>query len=241
MKNLIAFLALSLFSQHMMAKSDPPIPQSYVYATSGLNLRATAGTDGQILTVIPFGERVTILDDSTAVERIDWLEGKWVQVSYQGTQGYLFSAYLSDLPILNPEEQFLPYTGMNLTLPLIDWINLSFEQSRQADTLVLADNVTISSYYEGGHFLTHNDTEYRHRVHVLLRDKTLGEAYNLLRSFLVTDEERLHYDEHAVFIEQDQIIRKIRIELDVPIQLSPTTDGDVMITVTDYHEVTCSH
>lgn len=66
----------------------------YVTATK-LNLRASSNLKSKILTSIPFGKSVEILDNNSKFTTIQGIRGKMVKVKYDNQQGYVFDAYLS--------------------------------------------------------------------------------------------------------------------------------------------------
>ncbi len=59
---------------------------STMYTTLDLNVRSSAGTESEILGTIPEGDSVTLTGRS---------DGNWVEVSYDGTTGYVSSSYLT--------------------------------------------------------------------------------------------------------------------------------------------------
>lgn len=80
--------------------------QSLVYAaetkvtTVALNLRSGPGTGYSILLTMPKGSTVTVLSSS----------GDWSKVTYQGTTGYAYSAYLAT----DAGTRYYTTTGLNL-------------------------------------------------------------------------------------------------------------------------------
>ena len=55
-----------------------------MYTTDTLNLRQSASTEAEIITHVPSGKAVTVLNN----------EGEWYQVQYGDKQGYLKAEYL---------------------------------------------------------------------------------------------------------------------------------------------------
>ena len=66
------------------------------YTLANLNLRGEKSLAGNILTVIPKGERVEVID----------AEEEWTKASYKGLEGYLSTRYLS--------ESKFPWSNLNL-------------------------------------------------------------------------------------------------------------------------------
>lgn len=58
---------------------------SMMYATGGVNVRSSAGVEGDILGTLQVGEGVTVTGNR---------EGNWVEVSYNGQTGYVSQNYL---------------------------------------------------------------------------------------------------------------------------------------------------
>ncbi|CAN5229627.1 hypothetical protein BH23BAC1_BH23BAC1_28950 [soil metagenome] len=79
MKYLLCLLIIITFSGGIMA-------QSYkVQSTGGLNLRESSGKDGKIISTLPPGAQVTVIDKSN---------DKWWKVKFEGKTGYVSSEFL---------------------------------------------------------------------------------------------------------------------------------------------------
>ena len=66
------------------------------YTLANLNLRGEKSLQGNVLTVIPKGERVEVMD----------IDEEWTKCSYKGLEGYLSTSYLS--------QSKFPWTNLNL-------------------------------------------------------------------------------------------------------------------------------
>ncbi len=64
MKNLICILIISFASFAANGNIDPNAETQNVLALSGLKLRATPDLSGQLLKVIPFGERIEVIENT---------------------------------------------------------------------------------------------------------------------------------------------------------------------------------
>lgn len=60
---------------------------SMMYATGGVNVRSSAGVEGDILGTLQVGEGVTVTGNS---------EGNWIEVTYNGQTGYVSGNYLQN-------------------------------------------------------------------------------------------------------------------------------------------------
>jgi uncharacterized protein YraI len=76
------------------SESKPPEPAyAYVTANGGLRLRFGPGTNFEVLTTIPDGTRISLLDSV----------GAWVRTEYDGKDGWVSAEYLTDA---EPAEQY---------------------------------------------------------------------------------------------------------------------------------------
>jgi len=235
MKNLIAFLILTVSSNFLMADIEPTLSTKYIYAYSGLKLRATPGSDGQVLKVIPYGDKVTILENSEKEDLIEWMSGHWVLVSHDGTEGYLFEGFISDMPI--PEYKFeMTQNDLDLTYPLLAWAEYHFDETRTSDTL-LTDNLDrITQYLENGIIVSRRDNPYDFKVTMELPETKLEEAYNLVKSMLLTEAERYTFENKSIFIDNlDGDIHRIKVNLEKPLEIRTLANGNTKIIVTAFH------
>lgn len=60
--------------------------ENTMYASGNVNVRSSAGTDGEVLGTIPEGEAVTVTGNT---------DGGWIEVTYNGKTGYISGNYLS--------------------------------------------------------------------------------------------------------------------------------------------------
>ena len=84
----------------------------WIYPQSGLKLRSKPGLRSKVLTVIPYGERVQVLEYGTNKETIDKVVGRWARVQWmrpgqeKKMEGWVFSHYLS-----KTRPRLIEYTG----------------------------------------------------------------------------------------------------------------------------------
>jgi hypothetical protein len=77
----------------------------YVSAEKGLFLREEAKTTGKKIVLIPFKEKVDVIEESQTEETIDSISGKWTRVRYKDKEGWAFGGYL--VAVMN--EQLLDF------------------------------------------------------------------------------------------------------------------------------------
>ncbi len=67
----------------------------YSVAKSGLRIRNSPDLKSESIALIPFGEKVEIIDAKEKKTKINNLSGNWMQVEFQHHRGWTFSGYLS--------------------------------------------------------------------------------------------------------------------------------------------------
>jgi hypothetical protein len=90
LKSLFVLVAF-LFAGACLA-ADP----AFVRAVDGLNLRSQAGTTGKIISLLPFGTAVAVLERANDLSEVGGLQGHWARVSCSAGKGWVFDYYLTD-------------------------------------------------------------------------------------------------------------------------------------------------
>ncbi len=92
------FLALILVS--LNAASQQTGSALYVAAKMGLSIREKPGTSAKVLDKIPYGTKITLIDEEGAWEEIvtEGLTGYWRKVKYHNKTGYIVDSYLFPWP-----------------------------------------------------------------------------------------------------------------------------------------------
>ncbi|MBT8234326.1 MAG: SH3 domain-containing protein [Saprospiraceae bacterium] len=236
MKNLICFLFV-VFTSSILFGNTTPEPQSVsVIAFSGLKIRATPGVDGKVLDVVAFGEKVEILEDSEITQTIEWLKGKWIKVAYHNVEGYVFDGFVTKFPI--PTYDFeLTQNDLDIAYPLLAWAENNFDEINSMDTIERANSIKVIQYLEGGIQISREDTDYKFESVVTLPNTKISDGYNLVKSMLLTKNERKVFEDKSVFISnRGNGIDKIKIDVDAPIEIKDIGDGSIKISVVSFHE-----
>ena len=85
-------LLLLLLSGQTFAQSK----KAYVYAPSGLNMRAGSALSSDKIAKANYGDEVTILAPASGSEiTVDNINGRMIKVQYSGKTGYMFDGYLA--------------------------------------------------------------------------------------------------------------------------------------------------
>lgn len=112
MKNNILLLTLLLVSLSDILFAVNPYKAGdslQIFAKTGLRIREAP--NGKVMDVLPYGESVVMLQDqpTTGQQSIDHMNGYWVKVGWNDMEGYVFDAFLSILPAMNPNATDLQY------------------------------------------------------------------------------------------------------------------------------------
>jgi hypothetical protein len=91
---LLAFLALTLIA--IPGVAEPQYHTRIVDSDGGLRLRSSPDLNAAILTVIPNGSEVEVLDEKPDVLAISGKKGKWTKVDTGNGVGWVFGGFLAD-------------------------------------------------------------------------------------------------------------------------------------------------
>jgi len=94
LSGIILFLILS--NNTINATEIIESKDKYAAATTGLNLRLGPDKSSKLISVIPFGTKVTIEKSEGDEIFLDDVYGKWVNIKYGNKTGWIFSGYLCD-------------------------------------------------------------------------------------------------------------------------------------------------
>ncbi len=89
-------------------QKPPEKEEMYIKARSGLALRGGPGVDQPVKTMIPYGDKVTVLEKGIEAHVASGENGYWHKILYNGVTGYAFSAFLSEArpaPADKPAQQ----------------------------------------------------------------------------------------------------------------------------------------
>jgi uncharacterized protein YgiM (DUF1202 family) len=236
MKNIIFLLIASLTLTSLSATTTPEIKTKNVVAFSGLKLRIAPGLDQQVLMVVPYGEQVTILEETDIALSVEWLEGNWTKVEYENTEGYIFNGFLTDFPI--PSNDFeLTQNDLQLTYPLLAWTEFHFDQVQNPDTISKKDFQKVIQYLEEGKVLTREENNAYFKSTLKIKNGQISDAYNLLKGMLLTKKEREEFTNNSVFISDTEgEIYRIKINLLSPVNIKKEKNGDVTISSISFHQ-----
>jgi hypothetical protein len=235
MKNLICILIISLTALSLSAATTPEPNTKNVVAFSGLKLRVGPGLDQPVLSVIPYGEQIEIIQDTEKSISVEWLEGKWTKVKFENTEGYIFDGFVTDFPI--PYFDFeLSQNDLQLAYPLLAYTEYHFDQIANPDTLSKNNYEKITQHMEGGKTLVREESSAFFKSTLTIENGKISDAYNLAKSMLLTKSEREEFVNNSVFLSDNEgEIYRIKINLLSPINIKKERNGDVTISAVSFH------
>jgi len=224
MKKII-MLILAFTSLEFQAVASTFQEPQKVIALSGVKMRTAPSLSAKLVKIVGYGEEIHIIDTVQGIQRIEWLEGHWVKGKVDGREGYVFNGFLSSLPIPMDEYE-LTSRDADAAYPIISWTENNFNLISKADTIQGEDYLKEVQYFEDGIILTKKESIYSFDVALHIPGIRLGDAYNLLRSTMLTRTERELFEENTLFIKnREDNIDKVTIDIDAPIEIIKTHDG----------------
>ncbi len=164
------------------------------------------------------------------------MSGHRIKIKYQGLEGYVFDGFTSDLPV--PMLEFeLTQDDLDLTYPLLAWAEYHFDPIGTADTIQNEHLYRLIQHLEDGILLRREDSDYHFKASIIIPETKISEAYNFLRSMLLTKYERKSFNANSVFVSNSiGEIDKIKVNLESPVEIKQLADKSVKISVITFHE-----
>jgi uncharacterized protein YgiM (DUF1202 family) len=151
MKTLALAIFLSLSFQCLLAQDSI----WYVAAKNGLSLRTDPSLSGKVITKLPYGEKITIIEYvyDTSVIVLEGFESEWISVSANGKHGYVASAFLLSSPpprnnVKTIKEYLDQVSKQVCSVKYGEW-NENAEEKYDAKTRTLYKNGSVASTEEG--------------------------------------------------------------------------------------------
>jgi len=205
----------------------------YVTAPSGLTLREAPNVNARIIEIIPFGESISVvIEESVEMEsqRIDWIDGQWIKVSFEGEEGFVFDGFLSHLPV--PVLDFeLVDSDLNFTYAFHSWMDYRFTEVLAPDTIQREDEfVRVIHHFESDQQLIERDGATFYMVDATLTDVRLTDVYHILLSMMPSKINRKYVEDQSIFIEdEDGELEQIKLMLPNPVKIIKKNNGTVNI------------
>ncbi len=208
-----------------------------VSAESGLKMRSAPGMDGRLLQVIPFGETVKVVSTNSEInEQIEWVEGNWIEVEYEGVSGYVFDGFLNKLATPSYDFEFT-VDDLDLIYPLMAWTEYRYTDTKAPDTIFQGTVTKLIQPMTEGTVLKKFDDPYLFKVEVELEDIRIMDAYQLLHSMCSQKYEKQSYKNNSIFINDNYgQVERIQVNIDHPVEIKKLKNGKVRITVKSYNQ-----
>lgn len=179
MKKLVVIL-VSLIGLQAVAQDNPKFLN--VMAVNGLNMRSQPDEHARVVTKVPYGKQVELLERTEIELQLGWITDHWYKVRFRGREGFIFGGYLASLPTPTVET----IVSLSDILPTYCFRNLkqegstihATERTRNGDTL----HYSLLKY-SGGMELELESHSDRKNTKLLL-PASVQETYVLLEALL---------------------------------------------------------
>ena len=200
-----------------------------VFAPSGIKLRAMPSTEAEILDIVHYGDVVTVINSFEFAEdkkdRIDWIDGHWILVEYQGIAGYLFDGFLSNLDFPGTEAE-LKNDGYSFAYALGAYFDRNFAFQR------MLDSTESHQIYLLDHGIKvkriHGDASWN--LWIELPEHKISDILNIMRGMIEYRNERTQFEKSLIYIEgADGMVKKVKANLDNPVIIEKKQNGNILV------------
>lgn len=128
MKTLIVLALLFVSCLSFAQDYDANVPytfeigETYYLVADSVNVRKSASTKGDLVTVLPLGTEVKILSQSKTITRLNNFNMYWYEVSFAGKKGYIWGGKIAKTSFRstkNPEIVF--HFGLDIVKIVDEW------------------------------------------------------------------------------------------------------------------------
>ncbi len=205
-----------------------------VVAPSGLKMRATPAMDGEVLYVIPSRSAVVLSNNEMILpveDEIGYMKGSWLYVQYEGQEGYVFDAFLTNLPLPIHEFEMTQF-DLDLIYPLESYMDYHKSDPINTDTMSSKLYSKVIDQYEDGSRMIRKTTMTQYHLKVHMVDADIWDAYHLLIQMTSTRSEMNRLLESASFIaNRNGIVDVIKLDLPDPVIIKMIPTGMVEIEI----------
>lgn len=240
MRHITIIIALFCFCTALVANNPYSSGETLnVVANAGLKMRLTPDLNGELIKVIPYGERVEVLNNNDALksEVLEYVSGNWLLVSYEGQTGYVFDGYLTPLSI--PSYDFeLNMDNIGFMNSLEAYVNYRFISIEVPDTIMGNNGMTkVVQRYNNDAKMTQVYNINYSQIILELSDIRLMDAYHLLISMLADKDQKENFLDHSIFItDTEGQTERININIEEQTIIDKLPNGNVRIRLLRYDE-----
>ena len=200
-----------------------------VYASSGMKLRAFPHKNAEVLDIVRYGDEVQVINtfafSADKADRIDWLDGYWILVEYDGIAGYLFDGYLSVLPFPGSEDEICR-DGYSYVYTLGEYFDRNFIRQQVLDSsdhkivYLLDKGIKVKRILTGDIWT----------LEIEIPQIRINEVLNLMRSMLPDKSSQLQFENALIFIEgPDAKINQIKVNTGDSVTLKKKVNGNLLV------------
>ncbi len=200
-----------------------------VFAGSGLKLRAFPHRNAEVIDIVRYGDQVEVLNTfgftEEKADRVDWLDGHWILVEYDGIAGYLFDGYLSALPFPGSEEEICQ-DGYSYAYTLGAYFDRNFHRHQVLDS----SSHKMIYLLDYGIKVKRIETDQMSTIEIEIPQMGLNEILNLMRTMLPDKSSQFQFENSLIFIEgPDEKIQEIRVNLGDSVTLKKKSNGHILV------------
>ena len=201
----------------------------YNMATSGLYLRSQSKSQSRVITKIPYGSKIKVVELTGVKGKSGWIEDEWLKVEFRGRTGYVFAGYLSEMRA--PEKK---KTSGKLTESLQLFTQHAFVAEKQAVETIEADLLHCYQPFSGE---VEFETETQNGLtsaSLTFPSKDIFDAFILLEAILYWNDELSKLDSLRFVKGQDGKITKIT-DSEGLVRISMVSAEQVQLSLSDSH------
>ncbi len=236
MKKIILIAAMIVLYAQVGMTTNPSMLE--VTAASGLKMRVMPNLESEVLAIIPYSAKVQVVKNELSIEKsmvIDYVSGKWVEVEYDGMQGYVFDGFLSHLPMPEMEWEKTQF-DLDLIHPLETWVDYHGLGYEATDTIASSSMTKIKYSYGNNSIMERMNTPQYYKTRVYVEGARIMDVYHLLNNMLKDKNERKAFSDNTLFIEgKDGQLSRIKVELENPVLIKKSEEG-VWVEIKSYSQ-----
>ena len=231
MKKLFGLFVIVLMNLSVLANHVNIEPTLKVMAKSGLKLRLMPNLSSPIIDIVPYGSELEKTEDFVPLAnklKVNWVEGQWIKVQFNGNVGFVFDGFVSNLNVPLEDNEFSSDID-GLSYALYEWAFNNF-QFEGTDTISNSEFQTTTSSILSGNQLLMYDGNTMTRVEFTIEKIRIMDAYHLLESMMDTRSARSLFKENSIFFKDSSgQLNKIKIGQD-QIEVKMLESGAIKIS-----------
>lgn len=234
MNMLIKFIALILITSTTLLANNKPSEGTLlqVNAPSGLKLRVEPTLQSTVLDIMPYGSFVSLqeFESFNVVDRVEWNDGNWIKVNYNGIQGWAFDGFLTAFEVPQGKLETV-YEDMDFLYPVEFWIRSQFPATAIDTVEHLGEEITTKYAFKNGSSMTISDYDSVSTLEVTIKDARVMEIYQILTSMIASKNGVEVFKKSTIFIERDGSINLVKVDTDNPIQIRKIGQNKVKVSI----------